>query len=401
MKIIFCAYMFPDLESDLKKMKTPPSVSAHLFQKNLIRGLLENESDVEVVNVPRLRYFPHYPQIAIPETKFSAVENARGRNIPFFNLFPLNYLTQRRLLRRALEEAVERADERRVVLINYNMYWPVVQAMMDVKRKRPNVTLCGFVGDIHGKYGVINAGGLRETIRRAVIGGFTGRADSVTSQFDCFAVHTVPMAEALGVLDKPYAVIDCLFNDVTEFSPGEVAPKSVFYAGGLREDYDIEHLLRAFGMIPDSEYRLEIAGSGDAVPMVCAAAERDSRIRFLGVLPPKEVAERQRKACVLVSPRKAGHPYVPYSFPSKTVECLASGNLFVAHRLPCVSSEYDAYIRYSDDESDEALSRKIMECCEIPPEEREKIGRASREFILRRKSAKAQCARLLDMLQTL
>ena len=397
MKIIFCACMFPDLESDLKKMKTPPSFSVHLFQKNLIRGFYENGTDIEVVNTPRLRFFPHYPQILFHETGFSAADSVPGRNIGYLNLFPLNYLTQRRSLRRALEEVVKRSAGQRVVLITFNIYLPIAQAMLDIKRKYPNVTLCAFVGDIHGKYHVNDSGGLYAAVRRTFMGGVKEKADALTSCFDCFAVHTVPMVEALGVQDKPYTVIDCLFTDVTEYSPPEnVTPKSVFYAGAVREDYDIGHLIDAFHMIPDSDYRLEIAGSGDAVPMVRAAAKQDHRIRFLGLLSPQEVAERQRRSCVLISPRKAGHPYVPYSFPSKTMECLASGNLFVCHRLPCISSEYDAYIQYPDDESDEALGR-----CEMPPETREKIGRASREFILRRKSAKAQCARLLDMLRPL
>jgi len=60
-RYIFCGYMFADIENDIKKMKIPPPVSSHKFQMNLVKGLVENGKDVTVINIPRVRFFPHYP----------------------------------------------------------------------------------------------------------------------------------------------------------------------------------------------------------------------------------------------------------------------------------------------------------------------------------------------------
>lgn len=38
----------------------------------------------------------------------------------------------------------------------------------------------------------------------------------------------------------------------------------IFYAGALREEYGIIHLLRAFSLIKDNRYRLWLAGGGRA-----------------------------------------------------------------------------------------------------------------------------------------
>ena len=98
-------------------------------------------------------------------------------------------------------------------------------------------------------------------------------------------------------------------------------------------------------------------------------------------------------ATVLVSPRKSNHVFVKYSFPSKTMECLASGKPYIAHKLPCEPEEYGMFIQYPDDESDEALGKKIEEICDASDEERETIGEKGREFIIKEKNPEKMCKR--------
>ena len=231
--------------------------------------------------------------------------------------------------------------------------------------------------------------------------------DDLSAKCDCFAFLTKDMAYALNVENKPFVVMEGLY---TIFSPKEGiynAPnekdfKIIFYAGALSEAYGIIHLLNAFEMIDDPTYRLYLAGTGDTEDYIKECAEKDSRINFLGFITPQEVAEWQDKAIVLISPRVSeGNEFVKYSFPSKTFECLASGKPYIAHRLPCEPPEYADYIQYPDDESDEALARKIREICSLSDEERNAIGARARKFIEEEKNPTVMTKRIVEMLNKL
>lgn len=54
-------------------------------------------------------------------------------------------------------------------------------------------------------------------------------------------------------------------------------------------------------------------------------ATKDRRIQYLGSIPHDEILQLQRTASLLVNPRTPEGIYTKYSFPSKTMEYLASG----------------------------------------------------------------------------
>lgn len=397
MKIIFCPTMFTDIEEDMKKSLHPNSVSGHKYQENLLRGMVDAHGSVTVLNVPRIRRYPDYPKIVVKERAFAWHGQSLGENIGFLNLWGINYLTQAVSLYKRLKAELEKDKDGGYALVVFNTHLPQTLAFMRLKKRYPNVILCDAIGDLHGRYGIPGGRGMKGRLLDAL-----GRwQDRLAEQFDTYVLLSKYMAEVLGIQGKPYVVVEGfapLSSDMArERTAGETGTKVIFYAGAVQEEYGLEHLLRAFSMIEGSGYRLVIAGAGNAEKMVKGYAGRDPRIRYLGVITPNEVAQRQAGAAVLVSPRLPNYDFVKASFPSKTMECLASGVPYVAHRLPCDPPEYAEYIQYADGESDGALRDKLVEICELPQEVRDEIGRKSREFILREKDPKVQCGKIVGM----
>ena len=156
-------------------------------------------------------------------------------------------------------------------------------------------------------------------------------------------------------------------------------------------------LVEAFSQISDPRMRLVICGIGDSEREIRLAAKQDSRIRFLGQLKREEVLRLQRQAAVLVNPRPGDEEFTKYSFPSKTMEYLASGVPVVAYPLEGIPEEYDSYIHYPADTSPEALARRICDVCNLPPEERFRMGREARRFVLEHKNARVQSKKILDL----
>lgn len=408
MKIIFCGSMYDDIENEIKGIKVSNSVSAHLFQINLLNGLMKNSENIYVINTLGVKYFPYYNQKKITEKDFYIDGRIVGKSIGFVNLPGIHFFSRYFSIKKALEKYIENninANEK-CVIIFFNNFWPIELSALNMKKKYKNVYICGVIGDLFSKYG--NSWRASSNLIKSLIINLMNKiSDNLSVQYDCFAFLTKDMAYALKVENKPFVVMEGLYTVSTQKKNDFVVPntenlKIIFYAGLLDKSYGIIHLLNAFEMIDNLEYRLYLAGFGDTENYIKECAEKDSRINFLGFITPQEVAEWQDKAIVLISPRVSkGNEFVKYSFPSKTFECLASGKPYIAHRLPCEPPEYAAHIQYPDDESDEALARKIKEICSLSDEERNIIGEKARKFIEEEKNPTVMTKRIVDMFDSM
>lgn len=406
MKYVLCSMMYRDIGSDMKKMKVPQPVSGHKFQTNLLKGLKDNGLEVMVLNIPLVRYFPHFPQILFKSKDYIFENSKCGTNVGFINLPILNYITQFITLKRVMNRYINKNANERIVFISYNNYLPISLALKHAKKSK-NVISCNVVADMYGKFSVDIAnrnkgiiGRLREIIEK--------KQNELSTIHDTYALLTKYMAEPLGIIDRPYVIVEGMYSEnsktekiVSQYNFSKKQTKDIFYAGSVGIQYGLKHLLKAFSLIEDHSYRLYIAGNGDAADLVKNCAALDERITYLGYITPNEVEQYQRSATVLVNPRTSEYEFVKYSFPSKNMECLASGKPYIAHDLICDPVEYHCYMQCPVDESDEALARKIVEVCSLTEEERNKIGEKARQFILTEKSPKKQCKKIVDMINNL
>lgn len=396
MKVIFCSMMFADIEKDIQKSKAPNTASGHIFQENILQGIVENGCDISVINIPRIRRYPDYPAIFCKRQQTRWHDKVGMVHVGFINLPVLNMFTQRRAVYRELKKQVESANGEPIVIFTFNSYVQTGKAMLKIRKKYPNIHLCNVIGDLHGSLGVAHT---RRGIRGKLITRIENQQDELAKEYDSFVFLTKYMASALGVEDKPCVVMEGLYpakNTACE----QVVPteeKTVFYAGSLCKEYGIAHLLQAFSLIEDPAYRLYIAGGDGDQDLVKEYAARDPRITFLGFIPPSEVKKYQQRATVVLNPRQPDLEFVKYSFASKTLECLASGTPYIAHKLPCDPEEYAAYIQYARDDSDEALRDKIVEICEMTKEQRDEIGARARQFVYEEKNPGAMCKRIVDL----
>ena len=401
MKIVFCSNMYSDIEEDIRRSKEANPASGHILQKNFLQGLLENGKDVHVINASRVRRFPLYPQVIFHRRPFYHDGDGSGIDVGFINLFGLNHFTKMINIYRELKKAVRSAKKEGPVLIfTWNSSIDMTIPILIMKKRDSNVMSCDIIGDLYGQYSAPNRDS--NPLTRKMIRAIENRTDRLSQRFDSFVFLTPYMAQALKVADRPYTIVEGIYAGDTNAPPppkdtGDIDGKMIFYAGSIHEDYGILHLVRAFRLIEDPSYSLYIAGGGNTAGTLKEYEKMDGRIHYLGELPPSEVKKYQQKATALISPRTSDGIYVRYSFPSKTMECLASGKPFIAHRLPCEPPEYSRYIQYPDNETDEALRDKIVEICGSPQEKRDEIGEAARLFILNEKNPRAMTKRVIEM----
>ena len=173
----------------------------------------------------------------------------------------------------------------------------------------------------------------------------------------------------------------------------------ILYSGTLAKRYGVMNLVQAFMDMPDPACHLMICGDGDAKEEILLSARKDKRIIYKGLLPRYEILALQKQADLLVNPRTPEGEFTKYSFPSKTMEYLASGTPTLLYRLPGIPDEYFDYCFVLDDLRVEALRRKMDEILSLPYERLRLMGEKARKFVLEQKNPVRQCEKIFQLIQ--
>ena len=160
---------------------------------------------------------------------------------------------------------------------------------------------------------------------------------------DGFALLSLAMSEHIPTCNKPVVQIEGIFDSGCGSFPEVQKQRAILYSGNLGKRYGIIDLLDAFTKT-SIDYKLLICGVGDGADDVKRYAEKDSRIVFLGSLPRTEVLRLQSEASLLINPRHKADAFTRYSFPSKTMEYMASGTPTLMSELDCLPEDYKQHL---------------------------------------------------------
>ena len=180
----------------------------------------------------------------------------------------------------------------------------------------------------------------------------------------------------------------------------KLSPRVCLYAGGVRKKYGLQILAEGFlkADIPDAVLR--IYGQGDYVEELKALSQKDSRVQYCGMLLSSQVVEKERTATLLINPRPTSEEYVKYSFPSKTMEYMASGTPVLTTRLPGMPKEYHPHVYFIEDETADGVAEALKRVLGSSQEELLEKGELARAFVLSERNNVVQASKILKMLRT-
>ena len=404
MKIALLFGIFPKeyYEEILANSKYGIQYAADALQKSFIEGIGSLTNDVEIINVPYIGSYPQrYSCLYAPEGEFYyKTENnhvIKGKTLRFCNLKGYKMYDSSRVARNALLEwaSKNKSDEQLVMI--YAIYAPFLRAVEQVKKRYPTLKVLLIVPDLPEYMG-------HETsfLRRCLNPIYYMLLERWYSIVDYYVLLSKYMADRLPVANKPWVVVEGIFNkgkDDVQVEKDKSEIKIIFYAGTLAKRYGILNLVYAFERIQDPSYQLVICGDGDAKDEIIRVAQLDNRLIYKGSLPRNEVIALQKQADLLVNPRTPEGEFTKYSFPSKTMEYLASGIPTLLYRLPGIPDEYFDYCFVIDELGIDALKDKLEEILSIPSEDLKYIGNKAREFILNQKNPIEQCKKIFHLIQ--
>lgn len=386
-------YKTDDEESILAKSRDGLANQVVKFQYNLINGFIDNKIDkLEIVSaLPVGIWKKDYSDLVLSSAEWE-YRGTKVREIGCVNIPVIKQIQREINTKKHLKKLLAHDDE---VLV-YSTYLPYLRAVNKLCSSA-KVTL--VVTDLPEYYDHRKVSVLRKILRKLNNRQVYKCVESV----DRFVLLTEAMKGPLKVGERPYTIVEgvCAESKGSDAASAKEAPekKVIFYAGGLHEKFGIKKLLDAFEMMGDPDAQLWLCGVGDAEEYIKMLAEKDSRIKYFGYVSSSMVSELRAQASVLVNPRPNEGEYTKYSFPSKTMEYLASGIPTVMYKLDGIPDEYDRYLKYIKGDTSEDIKAALEAVLEKPWEERAAMGAAGREYVLNNKNAKYQAKKILGLMQ--
>lgn len=403
MNVLFLFGLFPKeiIEKIISNSRGGVHYAANALQYSIVQGFLDNGigSHVELLNLPFVGTYPrHYRLFRSSSFDFSITGtngSIQGQNLGFCHLVGWQLISRYLHAKRALLKWAETTPEKKV-FISYNIHTPFLKAAVAVKKDFPDIHICQIAPDL-AEYMAADKG-LYAMLRRVNC----GLQSRLFRHVDSYVLLSKYMADRLPVGDKPWTVVEGIYNSVTDdvkVGERDINEKWILYSGTLAQRYGVLNLVNAFTLLHNSDYRLIICGAGGAQAEICDKAKEDPRIIYKGQLPREEVLKLQRMSNLLVNPRTPEGEFTKYSFPSKTMEYLASGIPTLLYKLPGIPEEYYNYCFTVNGLSVEDLASKIDEILSMEKQALTDLGVRAREFILTQKNPKIQCKKILDLIQ--
>jgi glycosyltransferase involved in cell wall biosynthesis len=392
-KIVMLAPVVPDTP----EYRTPAfSRAGNMFITNLVHALTTMRcAPVEIVSFLPIPAFPRSRRLWVPR-EVVEVAGIRTLLVGFVNLPVVKYFAIGigMLMRAARVASASETEGSRSVIYCYNAVSPVGPAGLAAAW----IAKCLAVVSVND---VWKPGEL-------VPDTLTWRFDywcqrRLIPRFDGAVVVTDKVMEDLAPRQR-YVRIDGgvsaeVFARTSTRPPATDATTfHIVASGSLDEVNGVIELLEAFRLLPDPHYRLTIAGGGPLESFVRAAAARDSRICYAGLLPFAEVLDLYRRADLLANVRLTQRIDSQYFFPSKLMEYLASGTPVLSTSTGHLESEYGDFVFLASDESPEGLARAIEQAAATSGDVRTDMARRARAYMLANKTWNIQADKITRFL---
>lgn len=389
--------MFPSsLKSEIERnSKGSIQYAADALQKSIIVGITDYFENVSIVNLPFISSYPlYYKHILSPSGQvMCADDGVTGYSEPFLNVPLLKFLSKKNHAFKGLKDWGQTVNGQKIIIV-YSAHSPLIKAAVQYKERIDKQTKIVLIVPDLPEFMAQKRNLVIELLKKV-------DCDSLYKLYrkiDGFVLLTEYMRERLPIWDKPFRVIEGIFNPKDLPKPVCKSKKSVFYGGTLARRYGVMNLVNAFVKLRRSDYILEICGMGDSVDEICRIADKYPNVHYLGLLTREEALKKQIEASLLVNPRTPEGEFTRYSFPSKTMEYFASGVPTLLYKLPGIPEEYYDYCFTITELGIDALASKMNTILDLSENELKECGVKAREFILNEKNPKKQCLKLYDLI---
>lgn len=360
MKILFVGSLISEESMDhLNKIgKIKASAAPNNYETMLIKGLVENGADVEVISLPAMATYPKNPIFFSKKKNENLPIGVCSNWIPFINLQVVKQASIQWYVHRYIKHWLkENESVKDKIVMSYSIYPPYTKPAITLTKKAK----CHISAVITDLPEYMYTWDKSSPFKRIFGNLMKYKMVKLQELCDSYVLFTEPMAKRMKIANKPYIVSEG-FYDSSVFRKiqdnGKYKRKTITYAGNLGNIYGIKTLVQGF-MKTNGDYELHLYGSGTEVDYIKSCVENDSRIKFFGRVKREEVLQALKKSHLIVINKPTSDDYSNYSFSSKILECVASGTPILTTRVGGMPTEYYDYFYFIDDETPEGISHAL------------------------------------------
>ncbi len=406
MKILFISGCYPpECYDELQKQsKVPLQNAPNTFQWAVINGLYENNCDFKVACVPFLPSYPiRYRKLFTPEGHIRYQGEIVGDYLKATTLLGFKKKSQSKAIYHYTKDWCEKNQkEDKLAIVVYTSWYYLVSPILKLKKQYPQVVIVPIITDLIDD--ALNFSSNRTLSKRLMIAFEKRREKEIYKRVDKFILLSKAMEERIPEAKDRNITVEGIYSRQSEVGIGtgiEIIKsniRSILYTGSLHKFAGIMELIDSFMQIENDHYKLIICGSGECESYIEKMSKIDKRIVYKGVLSRQKVIELQHSSTLLINPRRPDNTITKYSFPSKTMEYLASGTPMIGYKLEGIPKDYYHYYYTIEDLSREGLANSIKRIMELPENDLKEKGAMARAFILNNKDSYHQVSKILEFL---
>lgn len=402
MKVFFVTCLYPnEYYDDFREWaKGDIQAAANVFQWGVVEGLCRVNADYEVITLPAMPSCPlKCDKMHLPQGDVIFNDKPIGKMLSYCNLTGYKDISMYKKLKRYLFHKLKHSmvASQRIVIMTYGLYPPLVNAVLEVKKKYQDVVVASIVTDLVDD--MMNFHSNRKCLKRVQCAINAKMTRKNYKHIDKYVLLSKYMVEKISEAAGRYIVIEGIARerDFVQIKASE-SVRSLLYTGTLDEFSGVGDLVDAFLMIKQENARLVICGDGPLKAKILDSAAKDTRVDYRGCVSHDEAIRLQRESSVLINPRKPNNSITRYSFPSKTMEYLVSGTPMMGYRLDGIPEEYYEHIYSIEGNSLDYLANRIQEVLFLPQEELDKKAYKAYQFINNVKTSSKQVSRMMEFL---
>ena len=405
MKVIFLSGLYPKAIEGLllencrnNYLQNAPNE----FQWGIVDGLIQNKVSALILSCPFLGTYPlHFQLRRVPEYRASLSKEVQLVSIGYNAIMGLKPLSIERHIRKEIEAYIT-DDNEDYFIIAYSTISYMLAPIIKIKASHQNVHLATIVTDL-----VDNALLFKDNQKFPKRFFINREIETIKEQYshiDKFILLSAAMTEKIPAAIGKNKVLEGIWHESDiqasqNLTDIKLDQKTILYAGTIQPFAGINDFVDAFVKTSNPNYRLIICGAGSSEAYIQQKVKEDSRIIFKGRQPHQYVIQLQRAATLVVNPRKPDEEITRYSFPSKTIEYLASGTPMMGYHLEGIPQEYYTYMFTPTDLSIEAMAQEIDKVLSLPKNILKEKGEKAQAFIQSEKNSKVQVEKILRFLQ--
>jgi len=369
------------------------------FDMDLVSGISES-CKVNALSLPPVASYPKSGCLFFRRRRDKVTKNLNIDYISLINL-PIikTIIIMINVFIKTLFHALKNRNEDRIVLCGYISFETSIPALIAAKITKTKVyTIVPDVPLYSSSY-TKSYGAWGQKIKSNIV----SLNSKIESSFEGYVFLTQEMNNLINRNNKPYIVIEGMIkkdNFIISESINKYSPRIIMYAGTLHEKFGIKKLVESFTHANLTDCELWIYGSGDYEDKIKKITSENEKIKYKGNVSKLEILELERKATLLVNPRPTYEEFTKYSFPSKTLEYMASATPLLTTKLAGIPKDYDDYLYYFKGESIQEMADKIKEVMGYSSDKLDDLGSSAMEFVLENKNNITQTKKIFEFINS-